>query len=85
MGMTIVTAKIRNNGSMIYCLGDTNLIPGAEAQEVNSSYLEHPEVKAAVEKGHLTVIEGGQSTESTEGTTDAAASTEEIADTKKSK
>jgi len=59
MGMTIVTAAIRNNGSMIYCLGDTNLIPGAPSKKVDASYLEHPEIKAAIEKGHLTVIEGG--------------------------
>ena len=59
MGMTIVTAKIRNDGSMIYCLGDTNLIPGAPAKEVDSSYLNHPEVKAAIKKGRLKVIEGG--------------------------
>ena len=60
MGMTIVTAKIRNDGSMIYCLGDTNLIPGAPVKEVPASYLDHPEVKAAVKKGHLKVLEGGK-------------------------
>jgi hypothetical protein len=60
MGMTIVTAKIRNNGSMIYCLGDTNLIPGAPAKDVDASYLNHLEVKAAIKKGHLSVIEGGE-------------------------
>ncbi len=59
MGMKIVTAKVTNTGSMIYCLGDTNLIPGAPAEEVDKSYMDHPEVKAAIEKGHLTVIEGG--------------------------
>lgn len=60
MGMTIVTAKVRNNGSMIYCLGDTNLIPGAPAKEVDAAQLEHFEVKEAIKKGHLTVVEGGK-------------------------
>ena len=60
MGIKIVTAKIRNDGSMIYCLGDTNLIPGAPAKDVDRSLLDHFEVKEGIKRGHLTVVEGGK-------------------------
>lgn len=48
-------AKIRNNSSRIYCIGDANVIPGADPVEVKAADLEHFEIKAAIEKKDLVV------------------------------
>ncbi len=56
--MEIMRVIFKNNAPRVYTLGDTNLIPG-ETKPVDKSYLASPDVKEALKKGDLTLIEGG--------------------------
>jgi hypothetical protein len=47
--------KIKNEGTRVYCVGEVNLIPGAEAKEIDTAYLDHFEIKDAIEKGFLVI------------------------------
>lgn len=56
--MEILRVTMLNNQPRVWCLGDTDLIPGKKA-DVDKTYLKHPDVADAVDKGYLTVIDGG--------------------------
>lgn len=56
--MEILRVTMVNNQARVWCLGDTDLIPGKKA-DVDKTYLKHPDVADAIKKGHLTVVDGG--------------------------
>ena len=69
--MEILRVTLVNNQPRVWCLGDTDLIPG-QKRLVAKEFLDHPDVKDGLEKGHLTLVE--------EPTEEAPAATDETTD-----
>ena len=69
--MEIFRVTLVNNQPRVWCLGDTDLIPG-QKRRVAKEFLDHPDVKDGLEKGHLTLVE--------EPTEEAPAATDETID-----
>ncbi|WP_027938111.1 hypothetical protein [Anaeroarcus burkinensis] len=54
--MEILRVTLVNNQPRVWCLGDTDLIPG-QKRRVAKEFLDHPDVKDGLEKGYLKLVE----------------------------